>query len=105
MLTEPTHLRIRDQPRQQVVGDPADAARGRPRQYTVYADEPLVLPARPARLVVRAALRVRQDLTRLEMGEQVHEAHLGARALELGRGSAIRRLIRASALGDRERSL
>ena len=44
MLTEPTHLRIRDQPRQQVVGDPADAARGRLRQYTVYADEPLVLP-------------------------------------------------------------
>ena len=63
MLTEPTHLWMRDQPRQQVVGDPA--ARGRPRQYTVYADEPLVLPARPARLVVRAALRVRQDLTRL----------------------------------------
>jgi len=24
--------------------DPADAARGRPRQYTVYVDEPLVLP-------------------------------------------------------------
>jgi len=23
--------------------DPADAARGRPRQYTVYVDEPLVL--------------------------------------------------------------
>jgi len=45
MLTQPTHLWIRDHPRQQVVGDPADAARGRPRQYTVYADaEPLVLP-------------------------------------------------------------
>ena len=27
-----------------VYADPADAARGRPRQYTVYVDEPLVLP-------------------------------------------------------------
>jgi len=45
MLTQPTHLWIRDHPRQQAVGEPADAARGRPRQYTVYADaEPLVLP-------------------------------------------------------------
>src|SRR6266850_8031725 len=47
--------------------------------------------ARPARLVVRAALRVRQDLAGLEMGEQVHEAHLGARALDLGRCRAHRR--------------
>jgi hypothetical protein len=44
MLPEFTQLWISDHPRQQVVGDPADAARGRPRQYTVYVDEPLVLP-------------------------------------------------------------
>jgi hypothetical protein len=44
MLPEPTQLWIRDQRRQQVVSDLAKAARGRPRQYTVYADEPLVLP-------------------------------------------------------------
>src|SRR5258708_34033956 len=52
--------------------------------------------ARPSRLVVRAALRVRQDLARLEMGEQVHEAHLAARALDLGRCRAHRRLVGAA---------